>query len=116
MYPLPSHSVPIWVGGKSPIALARAARHDGWLGMNYPMEEIEALLPALSEARKRQAERDGAERSDFATLVIPLAEPEEALYEELAKRGVTAYEISPHQCPLSGVKRTFALAPKNVCL
>jgi probable F420-dependent oxidoreductase len=95
MYPKPSHPVPIWVGGKSPVALARAARHEGWLGMNYPMEEIEALLPALAAARKQQAERDGRERSDFETIVIPLAEPDEPLYVQLAKQGVTGTVCAP---------------------
>jgi probable F420-dependent oxidoreductase len=95
MYPKPSHPVPIWVGGKTPVALARAARQDGWLGMNYPMEEIEALLPALSKARKSQAELDGAEKTDFETIVIPLAEPTEALYEDLEKRGVTGTVCAP---------------------
>ena len=95
MYPRPSHPVPIWVGGKSPVALARAARQDGWLGMNYPMDEIETLLPALRDARKVQAERDGAEREGFETIVIPLAAPEESIYETLAKAGFTGTVCAP---------------------
>jgi probable F420-dependent oxidoreductase len=87
--PHPRGHVPIWVGGKSPAALARAARHDGWLGMNYDLDEVYALLDALAEARAGVAtERQSG--SGFETFVIPNAEPDEALFADLARRGVTA--------------------------
>jgi len=95
MHPRPERTVPIWVGGKSPIALARAARHDGWLGMNYPMEEIESLLPALNAAREKQAGITGHSREAFETIVIPLETPSPELFQDLAKRGVTGTVCSP---------------------
>lgn len=95
MYPRPERRVPIWVGGKTPVALARAARHDGWLGMNYPMAEIETLLPALEQARAKQRAIDGRDKQDFETIVIPLEEPSPALHDDLAKRGVTGTVCSP---------------------
>jgi alkanesulfonate monooxygenase SsuD/methylene tetrahydromethanopterin reductase-like flavin-dependent oxidoreductase (luciferase family) len=87
--PHPLGHVPIWVGGKSAAALERAARHEGWLGMNYDLDEIYALLGALAEARSRAADAGHAAES-FETFVIPNAEPDEALYADLERRGVTA--------------------------
>jgi len=88
--PKPKRPVPIWVGGKSPAALARAVRQDGWLGMNYDLPEIHALLADLQARLARQRDATGETKADFEVFVIPNAEPSEALYEGLAKRGVTS--------------------------
>jgi probable F420-dependent oxidoreductase len=88
--PKPPGPVPIWVGGKSPAALARAARHDGWLGMNYDLPEIHELLAALADARAAHEAAGGKPREHFETFVIPNAEPSTELYEDLASRGVTS--------------------------
>lgn len=85
--PRPRGHLPVWIGGKSPAALARAARHDGWLGMNYDLDEIHALLDELAVAREKTARRGSGA---FEVFVIPNAAPDEALYADLAKRGVTA--------------------------
>jgi probable F420-dependent oxidoreductase len=86
MFPVPTAPIPIWVGGKSRAALRRAARHDGWLGMNYPLDEIEQLLKQL------WACRDEAPRSNspFEVFVIPNAVPSLDLYRQLEDMGVTA--------------------------
>jgi len=84
MAPRPTASVPVWVGGKSEAALARAARHHGWLGMNYELEEIHGLLGRLEALRADQPSSDA-----FTVFVIPNAGPTPALHEDLAKRGVT---------------------------
>ena len=39
MEPTPSRPVPVFVGGLSEVAFARAARHDGWIGDLYTIEE-----------------------------------------------------------------------------
>lgn len=84
-YPVPGH-VPVWIGGKSPAALRRAARHDGWLGMNYPMEEIRQLLDQLNVERRRF--EDGHGTAPFGRFVIPLTEPDTGIYRQLEDWGV----------------------------
>ena len=94
--PRPATRVPIWVGGKSAAALDRAVRHHGWLGMNYELPEVHALLEDLAKRRAAHATPapDPAsarpEGQRFEVFVIPNAEPSEALYEDLERRGVTA--------------------------
>ena len=90
MCPQPTQRIPIWVGGKSRAALRRAARNDGWLGMNYDLDEIDRLLVELGEARRSAAD-DGADPArPFETLVIPNAVPDRDLYARLADKGVTS--------------------------
>jgi probable F420-dependent oxidoreductase len=84
MAPRPREPVPIWVGGKSRAARERAARHGGWLGMNYPLREVHRLLDALRDIRKRTGERE-----PFETFVIPMAAASAGLYADLESRGVT---------------------------
>ena len=84
MAPRPTATVPVWVGGKSTVALERAARHQGWLGMNYDLPEVYDLLERLADLRDAEAEQD-----PYTVFVIPNAEPTPALHRDLAARGVT---------------------------
>jgi probable F420-dependent oxidoreductase len=86
MSPVPPVEPPIWVGGKSRVALRRAARYDGWLGMNYPMAETLDLLDQLAALRAEA----GRVSPDAMTLALPIDVPTPALHEELAGRGATA--------------------------
>lgn len=86
MAPVPDLAPPIWVGGKSATALRRAARYDGWLGMNYPLDETCSLLDRLALLRAEHA----SATSDPMTLVVPMVKPTPTLHEELAGRGATA--------------------------
>ena len=51
MNPSPSAPVPIYIGGLSEIAFARAARHDGWVGDIYTVEEASRHATRLREIR-----------------------------------------------------------------
>jgi alkanesulfonate monooxygenase SsuD/methylene tetrahydromethanopterin reductase-like flavin-dependent oxidoreductase (luciferase family) len=86
MFPVPRRHVPVWVGGKSRAALRRAVTCDGWLGMNYDLDEVHTLLDALAEERRQRGDR----RDDFEVLVIANAPPSTELYRDLEARGVTA--------------------------
>ena len=84
-FPVAGH-VPVWIGGKSPAALRRAARFDGWLGMNYPMDEIRQLLDRLDEERRHV--EDGRGPAPFGRFVIPQAEPDHDIYRRLEDWGI----------------------------
>jgi probable F420-dependent oxidoreductase len=89
MRPVPRTPPPIWVGGRSDVALRRAARHDGWLGMGYQHEDLVGILARLHAERERARADEGVAR-DHQTLVIPLGEPTPDHHRELADLGITA--------------------------
>ena len=89
--PVPASPPAILVGGKAPAALRRAARHDGWLGMNYPLDEVwELARPAGREHEPLPVRRPIRRGKPPMTMVIPEALPTPELHAELAARGVTA--------------------------
>jgi len=51
MEPTPTERVPVYVGGLSEVAFARAARHDGWIGDLYTVEEAGRHARRLAEIR-----------------------------------------------------------------
>ena len=63
MEPTPSEPIPIVVGGLSDAAFRRAARHDGWVGDLYTIEEATAIAGRLADARREI----GAE-GDFSVI------------------------------------------------
>src|SRR4051794_29334278 len=52
MAPVPSERVPVMVGGHSDAALRRAARANGWLGVDYELDELAPLIEKLNRYRK----------------------------------------------------------------
>jgi probable F420-dependent oxidoreductase len=53
MEPTPTARIPVYVGGLSEVAFARAARHDGWIGDLYTVEEAGLHAARLGEIRDR---------------------------------------------------------------
>ena len=51
MQPLPCAPIPVWIGGASAPALARAARHDGWHGSRVAPDQAAALVAQLRALR-----------------------------------------------------------------
>jgi probable F420-dependent oxidoreductase len=64
MEPTPTAPVPVYVGGLSEVAFARAARHDGWVGDMYKTDEAIGWAGRVAEARAAV----GAE-GDFSVYV-----------------------------------------------
>lgn len=95
MFPTPGGPIPIWIGGKSRVALDRAARNDGWLGMNYSLDEIDVLLDALHDARARSFDAGVDAAKPFETMVIPNVVPTPQIFHELAEKGVTSTVCMP---------------------
>ena len=54
MSPGTRQAVPIMVGGYSPAAMRRAARHDGWMATSHEEEAIYPLLDQLNTIRKEE--------------------------------------------------------------
>ena len=54
MEPTPTAPIPIYVGGLSEVAFARAARHDGWVGDMYRTDEAIGWAQRLAEVRRDQ--------------------------------------------------------------
>lgn len=91
MAPATTKPVPVWVGGHTDAALRRAARNDGWIGVNYDYDELVPLIAKLTEERK-QAGTDHKPFEIFATLnELPDADT----VKRLRDIGVTAYNNPP---------------------
>ncbi len=87
-HPVPERRVPVWIGGRSERALARAARHDGWAGMSYPMGEIETLLGRLEIERRKHVDRFGEGDLPFRRFVMPETLPSRDVYARLEDWGI----------------------------
>lgn len=85
MFPVPRHRVPILVGGSGRRALERAARHDGWLGMNHGLDDIERIVASVTRLREDLADPD----APFTVFAIANAAPVAATFERLRATGVT---------------------------
>jgi probable F420-dependent oxidoreductase len=84
MKPAPSKPVPVYVGGDSEVAFARAVRNDGWLGMYYTPEKLIEHCRTFDRLR----EDAGVADRPFEVIASPLAQPSRGLLDELEGVGV----------------------------
>lgn len=90
--PLPTEPVPIWLGGDSDRALRRAASlADGWIGLDYSLEDLLPRLEALRRLRHEAGRGDEA----FDVVVVVRAKPSTALHDQLSDAGVTGLITVP---------------------
>ena len=91
MAPATTKPVPVWVGGHTDAALRRAARHDGWIGVNYDYDDLVPLIAKLTEERKRA----GTDHKPFEIFATLNEVPEADTVKRLRDAGVTAYNNPP---------------------
>ncbi|MBW2496681.1 MAG: LLM class flavin-dependent oxidoreductase [Deltaproteobacteria bacterium] len=92
MMPAPSKRIEIRVGGHSRRALRRAARHDGWIAVALPPEEVEDLLAYAHDERRRIGR--ASERFDVMVTHYPSG-PGLAEYERYRDVGVSEIHVPP---------------------
>lgn len=98
MSPLPTESVPMWVGGMNPAALRRAGQFgDGWCGPGTNFEETARLLSEL----RRQRERFGRADRAFDCLVGLTEELAPEQTSQLVELGMTGRTSWPLESQLS---------------
>jgi probable F420-dependent oxidoreductase len=85
MRPTPDRQIPIYVGGDSEIALRRAARLDGWIGVYYSVDELEQNCRRILGYRAEAGLAD----QPFEIVASPLANPRPETLERLEAVGVT---------------------------
>lgn len=86
--PKPTHPIPLYAGGHTEAAIRRAARCDGWMGLDFEVDAIPAVVERIRRAR-REAVGPAGDASGFEIILSPRAEPSTALYRRLEAMGVT---------------------------
>jgi probable F420-dependent oxidoreductase len=91
MSPSPPQRIPIFVGGFSPPALRRAARHDGWIADLHDLAELEQLIGTV------RAERAAHERTGpFEILAFGCRDAYDATgFRAMRDMGVTVTSTMP---------------------
>ena len=90
MAPTPSRRVEVRVGGHTAASFRRAARNDGWLGLNYPPAELEGIIHQLKEERIRA----GAQDRSFDVMIAHYpSSPDAGEYEQYAQLGATSVNV-----------------------
>jgi probable F420-dependent oxidoreductase len=89
--PAPAAPVPVLVGGASDAALARAARADGWVGVNHAVDDLAEILGRLAAARRVA----GTAERPFRIVVSRPVECDRAVLHRMAALGVTAVVNRP---------------------
>ncbi len=83
---------PLLVGGESPAALTRAARAEGWIGLQHTAESVAAPVETLR--RRRDQLPAGTRRARFSVTVgATVSDPAEL--DAYAAAGVDRLIVSP---------------------
>jgi probable F420-dependent oxidoreductase len=98
--------LPVYVGGQSPAAFARAARHDGYVGGQLEIEDVPPLMDGLRQARSKQGKR----MEDFE-VIICLYENSAENFERCRELGVTQIYKDAF-CDENGMASTMTLSEK----
>lgn len=93
MRPVPRRRVPVLIGGHSDAALRRAARHDGWLGVDYAFDDLVPIVKKLLDLRREAVSAGrcapGAESEPFEVFAVLKRFPDLDGLRRLADLGVT---------------------------
>ena len=89
--PTPKDPIPVYVGGVSDIAIRRAARNDGWIGIYHTMEEAKSILDRIRAAREKAGTLD----KPFRAMLAVLAEPTPEVCAQLEEWGATDMLAAP---------------------
>ena len=110
MEPVPVAPIPVWIGGRSEIALRRAARYDGWIGSG---DTPESAAQALARLRAHRAAA-GLAAQPFEAIVAVSGAPDRDLYRRLEAGGATGFVSYPPAyalgagCSLEAKRRAIA--------
>ncbi|MGH9028362.1 MAG: TIGR03619 family F420-dependent LLM class oxidoreductase [Acidimicrobiales bacterium] len=81
---------PVLIGGESSAALARAARHDGWIGLDHSPESAASMVGLLIDLRERSGRSDAAFSVTIGASVTDEKEP-----QRFSEAGVDRLIVSP---------------------
>lgn len=102
--PTPADPIPVYVGGVSDVAIRRAARNDGWIGIYHTVDEAQSLMERIRKAREAAGTLD----RPFRAMLGVLARPTPQLCEQLAEWGVTDLLSAPW---MTGINAMTAPGP-----
>lgn len=102
MAPAPHRFPAVLVGGHSQIALRRAAASDGWLGVNYEVDDAIQIMGKIDELRREA----GRERLAFDAAIALNAPPDSQDLERLEAAGVTMI-VNPPVLRSDGARSSF---------
>ncbi len=92
MAPAPGRPVEVRIGGLNRIALRRAARHDGWLGLSHTPEEIVETVVFLEAERRLLGRTD----RPFDVMISHFpSDPGTGEYERYRDAGVDSVNVPP---------------------